>query len=64
MKEEQIQDRLVVRILDQKVSQQLQMDPGLAVEKAKTTIRHKAAVLEQGKELEPARSTPEAPQSY
>ncbi len=28
------------------------MDSGLTVEKAKTTIRQKAAVLEQGQELE------------
>ncbi len=52
MKDELIRDRLVVGILDKRVSQQLQTDSGLMVEKAKTTIRQKAAILEQGQELE------------
>ena len=54
-KEELIRDRLVVGILDQKVSQQLQMDSTLTVEKAKKTIRQKEAVQEQGRELESER---------
>lgn len=47
-----IRDRLVVGILDKKVSQQLQMNMDLTVEKAKKTIRQKEAVQEQGRELE------------
>ena len=52
MKYELIRDRLMVGILDKKVSQQLQTDSALTVEKAKVTIRQKAAVQEQGRELE------------
>ncbi len=52
MKDELIRDRLVVGILDKRVSQQLQMDSGIMVEKAKMTIKQKAAILEQGQELE------------
>ena len=52
MKDELIRDRLVVGISDKKVSQQLQTDPKLTVEKAKLTIRQKAAVQQQGRELE------------
>ena len=51
LKDEMIRDRLVVGIVDRKISQQLQMDAGLTVEKAKKTIRQEA-VLEQSKELE------------
>ncbi len=40
-RDELIRDRLVVGILDQKTSQQLQMNP---VEKAKKTIRQREAV--------------------
>ncbi len=43
-REELIRDRLVVGILNQKTSQQLQMDPALTVEKAKKTIRQREAV--------------------
>ena len=52
MKDELIRDQLVVGILDRKVSQQLQTDPKLTVEKAKLTIRQKEAVQQQGRELE------------
>ena len=49
---------LVVGILDKKTSQQLQLDPRLTVEKAKTTIRQKEAVREQGQELDNNSSEP------
>lgn len=52
MKDELIRDRLVMGISDKKVSQQLRTDPKLTVEKAKLTIRQKAAVQQQGRELE------------
>ncbi len=52
LKDEMICDRLVVGILNRKISQQLQMDAGLTVEKAKKTIRQKEGVQEQSKELE------------
>ena len=44
---EMIRDRLVVRILDTALSQQLQLDPGLTLEKAKKRIRQREAVGEQ-----------------
>jgi len=47
MKAEMIRDRLVVGIRDQHFSQQLQMDPELTLEKAKTRIRQKEAVGKQ-----------------
>lgn len=59
-KDELIRDRLVVGILDQKTSQQLQMDPGLTVEKAKKTIRQKEAVQEQGRELQSGKNRSES----
>ncbi len=43
-RDELIRDRLVVGILNQKTSLQLQMDPALTVEKAKKTIRQREAV--------------------
>ena len=49
MKDELICDRLVVGILNKKVSQ---TDPKLTVDKAKLTIRQKEAVQQQGRELE------------
>ena len=48
----------MVGILDKKTSQQLQLDPRLTVEKAKTTIRQKEAVREQGQELDNNSSEP------
>ena len=52
LKDELIRDRLVVGILDKKTSQHLQLDPDLTVDKAKTTIRQKEAVRDQGHELD------------
>ena len=54
LKDQMIRDRLVVgmRILDKKLSQTLQLDANLTLEKAKTTIRQKDPVKEQGQELE------------
>ncbi len=47
-----ISDRLVVGIRDKKVSQQLQLDADLTLERTKKTIRQKEAVREQGQQLE------------
>ena len=47
LKEEMIRDRLVVGIRDQHLSQQLQMDPDLTLEKAKIRIRQKEAIGRQ-----------------
>ena len=47
LKSDMIQDRLVVGIRDQHLSQQLQMDPELTLEKAKIRIRQKEAISQQ-----------------
>ena len=47
LKSEMIRDRLVVGIRDQHLSQQLQMDPELTLEKAKIRIRQKEAISQQ-----------------
>ena len=44
---EMIRDRLVVGIRDSALSERLQLDAGLTLEKAKTTIRQKESVHEQ-----------------
>ena len=54
LKDEMIRDRLVVGIRDVSISQQLQIDAGLTLEKAKTKIRQREAVGEQQKELQGA----------
>ena len=46
-KSEMIRDRLVVGIRDENLSQQLQMDSELTVDKAKKTIHQKEAVHQQ-----------------
>ena len=51
MKDEMIRDRLVVGIRDAALSQQLQLDPKLTLEKAKTRIRQQEAVGQQQKAL-------------
>ena len=52
LKEEMIWDRLVVGIRDTGLSQQLQLDAELTLEKAKTKVRQREAVGEQQKELQ------------
>ena len=52
LKEEMLRDRLVVGIKDVALSQKLQMDAHLTLEKAKTAIRQKEAVYEQQRELQ------------
>ena len=47
IKDEMIRDRLVVGIRDTKMSETLQMDPELTLEKAKQKIRQKDAIKEQ-----------------
>ena len=48
MKEELIRGRLVVGIHDKALSERMQMEAGLTLEKAKTLIRQREAVKEQG----------------
>ena len=61
MKEEMIRDRLVVGIRDEVLSQQLQMDPELTLEKAKTKARQREAVGEQQKALKGASAGGDSP---
>ena len=49
--DEMLRDRLVVGIRDAAMSQKLQMDPGLTLEKAMKTARQSAAVKEQQGQL-------------
>ena len=51
LKDEMIRDRLVVGIRDAALSQQLQLDAELTLDKAKTKVRQREAVGEQQKEL-------------
>ena len=51
MKSEMLRDRLVVRIRDQSLSEKLQMDSDLTLEKAKKQIGQREAVHEQQQEL-------------
>ena len=57
LKDELLRDRLVVGIRDSGLSEKMQTDPTLTLEKAKIMIRQKAAVREQRKELEAADTT-------
>ena len=52
LRDEMIRDRLVVGIRDAGLSQQLQLDVELTLEKTKTKIRQREAVGEQQKELQ------------
>ena len=47
LKDELLRDRLFVGIRDQELSNKLQLDPDLTLEKTKKTIRQKEAVKEQ-----------------
>ena len=68
MKDEMIRDQLVVGIQDNALSQKLQMDSSLTLEKAKKQVRQREAVQEQQKlrgaasntshEVEAVRSNP------
>ena len=51
MKDEMIRDRLVIGIHDCSLSEKLQLDPALTLEKAKKTIRQSEAIHEQHKML-------------
>ena len=51
MKDEMIRDRLVVGLLDCALSERLQLDPELTLEKAKRAARQKEAVQEQQQSL-------------
>ncbi len=52
LKEEMLRDRIVVGIRDKALSDKLQMDESLSLEKAKTQVRQKEAVKEQRHELQ------------
>ena len=52
LRDEMIRDRLVVGILDQALSERMQTDSELSLEKAKTMVRQKASVREQCRELQ------------
>ena len=52
MQDQMLRDRIVVGIRDQALSQRMQMDPELTLEKAKTLTRQKEAVREQQLMLE------------
>ena len=54
MKEELIQDRLVVGIKDSRLSEQLQLESDLTLEKAKTKIRQREAIQQQTQVLKGA----------
>ena len=47
LKDQLIRDRIVVRLRDAKISEKLQLDPALTLEKAVTQARQKEAVHEQ-----------------
>ena len=51
LKNELIRDRIVVGICDTSLSERLQMDPDLTLEKAKTLVRQREAVREQQQTL-------------
>ena len=51
LKDEMIRDRIVVGIRDAQLSQRLQLDPKLTLEKAKTMVRQREAVGEQQTQL-------------
>ena len=52
LKDEMLRDRIVVGIRDQRLSEQLQVDSELTLEKAKKMVRQREAVREQKRELE------------
>ncbi len=52
MKEQLLRDRLVVGIRDTKMSERLQLDADLTLEKAKKSIRQKEAVQKQNADLQ------------
>ena len=47
LKDELIRDRIVVGIREASLSERLQMDPELTLEKAKTLVRHRETIREQ-----------------
>ena len=58
LKDEMIRDRLVVGLLDCALSERLQLDPELTLEKAKRAARQKEAVKEQQQSLKSDLKTP------
>ena len=52
LKAEMLRDRIVVGLRDRTLSERLQLDPDLTLEKAKRTARQKEAVKEHRKELQ------------
>ena len=51
MKDELLRDRIVVGIRDKKLSDHLQVDPDLTLEKAKRLVRQREAMKEQREEM-------------
>ncbi len=52
LKEEMLRDRIVVGICDKALSDKIQMDESLSLEKAKTQVQQKEAVKKQRHELQ------------
>lgn len=52
MKDELLRDRIMVGITDKKLSDHLQVDPDLTLEKAKRLVRQREAVKEQREGME------------
>ncbi len=52
LKEEMLRDRIVVGICDKSLSDKIQMDESLSLEKAKTQVQQKEAVKKQRHELQ------------
>ena len=50
-KEELLRNRIVVGIRDKALSDRMQMDPDLTLEKVKKTMRQREAISEQGQQL-------------
>ena len=57
MKEEMLRDRIVVGIRDRALSEKLQMDSELTLEKAKKAARQKEAVNDQHKQMQGGQET-------
>ena len=52
LRDEMLRDRIVVGIQDSAMSEKLQLDPELTLEKTKRLVRQKEAVKEQHRELQ------------
>ena len=57
LKDQMIRDRIVVGIRDRALSERLQMDPELTLEKAKMQVRHQEAIHKQAQILKQSGDT-------